>query len=546
LLPAVACGPAGTLAVWADGRDSGNSDIYGARIGQAGQVLDTAGIRISRVSRSSSYPAAAAGDSFLVLWSAGCLLGARVTPFGSVLDTSGIAVAVSANHQSEPAVASDGSDYLAVWQDYRGIESGFDIHGSRVTSGARVLDPAPIAVSSTTNDQLSPSVAAGNGQYLVVWQDARDDSNDLYCARVSTSGSVLDPQGIAVSAQPGQQRFPAGAYDGTNYLVAWEDNRNGTDFNIYAARVSPAGAVLDPNGIALTSGSGDQLLPSVAFGTSNYLVVWEDVTGGMLDIHGARVSPVGQVLDTTPIIITTNPYGQSYPSVAFGADKFLVVWMDIRNGTDYDVYACRVSLDGTLLDPDGIAVSTVTEGQQFPAVAFDGVNFEVVWEDSRQSYENYDIYGAKVSPDGVVVDTIVVTMQPDNQRAPAIARGPGSQTLVAYSGWTDHINGRPAATMRAWGKLYPAPGVEETQGADVRLSNCKPTIVRGVLLLAEATSHKLQATSLLDIGGRKVMGLKPGTNDVSRLAPGVYFIRHEDSRGQGFEGSSVRKVIVTR
>ena len=30
---------------------------------------------------------------------------------------------------------------------------------------------------------------------------------------------------------------------------------------------------------------------------------------------------------------------------------------------------------------------------------------------------------------------------------------------------------------------------------------------------------------LLDIAGRRVMGLKPGDNDVSHLAPGVYYIR---------------------
>jgi hypothetical protein len=29
---------------------------------------------------------------------------------------------------------------------------------------------------------------------------------------------------------------------------------------------------------------------------------------------------------------------------------------------------------------------------------------------------------------------------------------------------------------------------------------------------------------LLDISGRKVLDLRPGENDVSRLAPGVYFV----------------------
>jgi hypothetical protein len=65
------------------------------------------------------------------------------------------------------------------------------------------------------------------------------------------------------------------------------------------------------------------------------------------------------------------------------------------------------------------------------------------------------------------------------------------------------------------------------------------TIVHGVLNLSPA-SWVLRAAScvLLDIGGREVMQLHPGPNDVSRFAPGVYFTR------QGT--SAVRKLIIAR
>jgi hypothetical protein len=35
---------------------------------------------------------------------------------------------------------------------------------------------------------------------------------------------------------------------------------------------------------------------------------------------------------------------------------------------------------------------------------------------------------------------------------------------------------------------------------------------------------------LLDAAGRKVMGLHAGANDVSRLAPGVYFVREAQAQ----------------
>ncbi len=74
-----------------------------------------------------------------------------------------------------------------------------------------------------------------------------------------------------------------------------------------------------------------------------------------------------------------------------------------------------------------------------------------------------------------------------------------------------------------------AGGIEEAPNAEVRTPDCGPTIVRGVLRLAPASSFKPQAPSLLDISGRKVLDLHPGPNDVSRLEPGVYFV----SSGQG-------------
>jgi len=73
-----------------------------------------------------------------------------------------------------------------------------------------------------------------------------------------------------------------------------------------------------------------------------------------------------------------------------------------------------------------------------------------------------------------------------------------------------------------------------------------PTVARNVLFLPEATSPKPRAASLMDVSGRKVLDLKPGPNDISRLSPGVYFIKGQGSRGQGSEGSRVTKVVVTR
>jgi hypothetical protein len=51
------------------------------------------------------------------------------------------------------------------------------------------------------------------------------------------------------------------------------------------------------------------------------------------------------------------------------------------------------------------------------------------------------------------------------------------------------------------------------------------TVVRGsILIAAPVTGHEVPA-ALLDALGREVLDLKPGPNDVSRLPPGIYFVR---------------------
>ena len=46
---------------------------------------------------------------------------------------------------------------------------------------------------------------------------------------------------------------------------------------------------------------------------------------------------------------------------------------------------------------------------------------------------------------------------------------------------------------------------------------------------------------LLDASGRKVLDLSEGPNDVSRLTPGVYFVREAQAQAQA---QAVRKVVL--
>ena len=76
------------------------------------------------------------------------------------------------------------------------------------------------------------------------------------------------------------------------------------------------------------------------------------------------------------------------------------------------------------------------------------------------------------------------------------------------------------------------------EGQSTAGSRPRATVVRGVLFLPVSlfTLH----SSLFDMTGRQVMALTPGANDVSRLSPGIYFVREAQAQAQ-----AVRKVVIT-
>ena len=530
--PAIAFDGINYLVVWQDTRDPSGTRIYGTRVSTGGVVLDPNGIPISTAAGNQGYPAIAFnGTNCLAVWedtrsgTTGDIYGARISTDGSVLDPNGIAINSSASSQSDPDVASDGTDWFVVWSDPR-TGLSYDIYGTRVSADGSVLDPNGITISSAAKDQLYPSVAFNGADYFVVWQDFRSNwTYDIYCTRVSRSGTVLDPAGIAISTAINHHQYPSVVFDGTNCLVVWADKRNGPDYDIFAARVDTAGSVidtggipvsivvnnqwwpataaggtnclivwedsrngaktdiygarlskggnvLDPAGMSVSTSANDEWLPAIAFNGTNYLVVWEDYRAGLnSDIYGVRVSQSGAVLDPAGIAVSTAPGNQNWPAVASDGTNYLVVWMDSRSGIYPHIYGTRITQGGTVLDPNGIAICTAANDQNFPAVAFAGTNYLVAWQDYR-SGSSYDIYGARVSQGGAVLDPagIAICTAASDQWSPAMASN-GASCLVV---WQDHRSGSSydiyGARVGADGSVLDQNGIAISTAASWQMS----------------------------------------------------------------------------
>ncbi len=541
--PAVSTNGPDYFVVWDDYRNGDTWDVYGARIDSTGAVIDTTSLALSlEPSQQFGLATAFDGSKWLIAWHDSRndhkdIFAIRVGSDGTVLDPASFLISVASVDEAEAAVAYDGAGYLVVWHEWR-EETLYDIRATRVSADGTVLDPAGISVCVDSSDAMYPAVCFGGSDYLVAWQDYRNGEADIYAARIAPDGTVLDPGGFSVSLGPDDQERPAVTFNGVRYLVVWQDRRRG-DFDIRASRVDPDGTVLEAWGIPVSEALMDQARPSAASDGLDFFVVWEDARNVYDDIFGTRVRRNGAVLDSSGIAIASAPLAQEHPDVVFDGDRYAVVWQDYRTNVDYDIYLSRVTADGTVLDPSGIIVSGAAGDQQEPAIAFNGREYLMIWQDGRGS-AGLDIYGARADTSGAVSDPsgFEVSGAANHQMTPDVCTTPIGVALMIYSSF---ISDPGYGSYRVWGNFFDTvagvpPGA--AQGSAYLYPNSpNPFRSRTTLrfTLGETADVKL---AVYDVLGRRVVTLIDGPRAAGMydidfdsastaghaLAPGLYFV----------------------
>jgi hypothetical protein len=142
--------------------------------------------------------------------------------------------------------------------------------------------------------------------------------------------------------------------------------------------------------------------PCVANGDGKYLVVWQSGKAEKADLYACRLDEQGKPLETKPFCVSNAFECQERPRAAWGKNSWLVVWADLRNDRNYDIYAARVASDGTVLDPEGIPIAALEHNQAQPDVAFNGKDWLVAWRSFDKG--KYAGRGARVTLDGKLLD----------------------------------------------------------------------------------------------------------------------------------------------
>ncbi|MEK6259848.1 MAG: Ig-like domain-containing protein [Planctomycetota bacterium] len=279
-----------------------------------------------------------------------------VTSFGPLTPTdTQVSTTTSVGEMAD--VAFDGTRYLMVWAQQQG--SLFqDIYGQFVTTSG-TLSGSPFVIASHPNNQTAPTVAFNGTHYLVAWNDnfGTDNRNSIDIRVVRTDGTLGTEMILTSPSATISNSGHDVASNGTDFLVVWGDNRNSSTNgrDIYSQRVAVNGAgtaTLIGSELAVVTTTEHEFNPSVAFGDTNYLVTWtSDITvnASQFNVKGATVSPAGVISSPIDISTATGLQGNRAAGVAYGDNSFLVVFDDNRDGTG-DVGGARVSNAGVLLD----------------------------------------------------------------------------------------------------------------------------------------------------------------------------------------------------
>jgi hypothetical protein len=275
---------------------------------------------------------------------------------------------------------------------------------------------------------------------------------------------------------------------------------------IYAARVTSAGTVLDPQGFRVCDSAPAQQYPGVSSDGTNCLVVWADSRAGS-DIFGARINAGGHVLDPAGFLVSPDTLTKSYPAITYCGDRYFVAW-----------WCAPRSIDGAFVSPAGVILDTVTSiwnYGRYPTVAFDGANVSAAWENNTGT----DIYGATLDLSGNRLDTFALAATSGKEYGPKLASGPGGHALAVYSGKVDTAAGRPWHCQRIVGDLSAFGGVAAESSVVPRSSLTvlpNPFNHSLSISLGHLTTGPLDHFSLrvFDAQGRLIRALRP-----SLLAP---------------------------
>jgi hypothetical protein len=428
----------------------------------------------------------------------------------------------------QQCIVASGDTLHVIYIDSR--SGGFDVYYVRSLDAAVTWDSAVRLSPGDSSSTFSATLGATGSGVHVVWTTSNDQAL-IYRRSTDCGASWSTEETLVVSANGLFGPFLSA--DGSDVGLVWGDQRDGySNGEMYYKQSSDGGLSWTPD-TRLTFGPDtcvDKEACLVVAGAYRYIVWTRRHWRTSVSQTWFMRSTDGGANWQPRTRITADTTSQSQPMVAAAGPNVHVCWSDGRPG-GYGIWYRRSTDNGATWNAERYLADT-TYGSDYPVIAAAGGNVHVAYRawpggqfviEYRNSTDNGQTWAA---------ETALTT-----------AAGMGTSVLAA-AGSRAHLllyDNRDGNFEIYYKRNLTAGGVEERENSEVRRVKSGATVVRGVLFWgAYGTRHTAYGAGLFDMTGRQVMALRPGPNDVSRMSPGVYFLRV----GAGDREAEARLVLV--
>ena len=309
-----------------------------------------------------------------------------------------------------------------------------------------LIPPGNAAPLEAGGVQRAPHLAAGDGAALAVWVDHRAEfttplanqgAPDVFAIRVGPSGAAIDPVALRLPDQVGDANRPLAAWNGSSWLVVWE-NQDPDAFSTFTrhvlgARVAADGTLLDSQPIVVKADS-ETTGSTVAVGSDgvDWVVVAQGTPGSSAAVVAIRVAADGTVADPVGTVVASPSTAIYEPRLAFASDMWLLTY------ASGPVYGRLLDQD---LTPTGPTQVIGTGSNAHARLATDGTNFLVAWQNSTLGASNIRARGV-VAATGALTNTIQVT--------PVTNGDYNWDPHAAWSGTNWHVAFRDTTPIQNW------------------------------------------------------------------------------------------------
>lgn len=259
------------LVVWTE-----DERIYGRRYDASLVALDDAPFEIME---GVSPDVAAVDDTFLVVAAQQVTsihfyypYAIRVGGDGTLLDAQEFRI--GQYFTRSPRVTEIAGKWLAIWQrNYSHDDRRADVNAAWIRPDG-TFDPYFVV----DYGGFEPEIAYSGARALITFRQGTLAAADQdVAARMMLPDGSMPETTFLVSDAVDKQRSPHVAWDGRHFFVAWEDRREAEAFfdersDIYAARITEDGMLVDPDAFPLADGSSPSVQPNVVSADGDTLV----------------------------------------------------------------------------------------------------------------------------------------------------------------------------------------------------------------------------------------------------------------------------------